>query len=58
MQFADEKGKRMYEYEVTDIFNYEDKLKQTVLEKNIGHKVLEKIQNDTYKKIYVVPAAN
>ena len=57
MQFVDENNKEISQDEVTDIFRYEDFLKETVVFKNLGKILLENFE-EKYKKIYVVPAGN
>lgn len=57
MQFVDENNKELTEDEVTNIFRYEDFLKETIYKKNIGKILIENFE-DKYKKIYVVPATN
>lgn len=57
MQFVDENNKEISQDEVTDIFRYEDFLKEIVVFKNLGKILLENFE-DKYKKIYVVPATN
>lgn len=51
--FLDENNKELTEDEVTDIFRYEDFLKGTILKKNIGQKMLNELQNNTYRQIFM-----
>ena len=51
--FLDENNKELTEDEITDIFRYEDFLKETILKNNIGQKMLNELQNNTYRQIFI-----
>lgn len=52
LTFVDKNNKEMKQDEITDIFRYEDFLKETILKKNIGQKMLDKLQN-SYRQIFI-----
>jgi len=52
LTFVDENNKKLSQDEITDIFRYEDFLKETYLKKNIGQKMLDKLQN-SYRQIFI-----
>lgn len=51
--FKDENDKSLSQDEVVDIFRYEDFLKETIFKKNIGQKMLNELQNNTYNQIFI-----
>jgi len=58
MEFENEKKQKVPRKEVTNLFSYEDMLKQIILKKGIGRLALKNLQEETLKKIYVVPTVN
>ncbi len=57
-RFIDIQGKEFREDELTELFRYEDFLKQLIFNKGIGKLELNTLRNETLKKIYVVPTEN
>ncbi len=57
-KFIDERNRTMSESEITNLFRYEDFLKETILKSGVGQIALNTLRNSTFKKIYVVPTAN
>lgn len=57
--FKDEKGNNIEQFDIEDIFRYEDFLKALILShKGLIGKIALQHLKETMQKIYVVPAGN
>ncbi len=57
-KFMDTNYRTVSESEVTNLFRYEDFLKEFILKNGVGQIALDHLKNVTLKKVYIVPSAN